>query len=58
MGDDGRSWAAMFTILALAILMAFFGPEPAVESAVAEFVEAHGDEALMPHAETSVVASR
>ena len=58
MGDDGRSWAAMFTILALAILMAFFGPEPAVESPVAAFVEAHGYEALTPHAETSVVASR
>ena len=57
MGDDGRSWAAMFTILAMAILMAFFGPEPAVESPVAEFVE-HGHEALMPHAQTSVVASR
>ncbi len=58
MGDDGRSWAAMFTFLALAILMAFFGPEPAVESSVAEFVDTHGRETLMPHAETSVVASR
>ena len=58
MGDDGRSWATMFTFLALAILMAFFGPEPVVGSPVADFVESHGDETLMPGAETFVVASR
>lgn len=58
MGADGRSWTALFSLLALAILMAFVGPEPATEPDVADLVEVDEVEALTPTVSTVVVASR
>ncbi len=58
MGADGRSWAGWFSFLALAILLAFLGPEPVADSANADFVEIGETGEPEPAATTLVVASR